>query len=264
MRYKVLPVKNVVALQDASKALMDRPIGLPGMGMVSGPTGYGKTTACTWLVNQVHGVYVRALRLWTPKSMLSAIARELDIHIRRMSNAEIAESIVHALAATGRPLFLDEADYVIESRRLTDTLRDIHDMSTVPMILIGMHGIERRIRGNEQLTGRMSQWVRFSGADMVDARMLADGLSEVKIEQSLLKKLHAAASPKDDLSGAEIRRLMVGIGQIENYAVKQGLDTIGANEWPKGRDFFIGQAVNVDKCTVTKLRPATTDTDPVH
>lgn len=243
MKNRILPVKNVSRLKAAGDALISRSMGMPGMGLIWGPTGYGKTTATTWFVNQCNGVYIRAMRLWSPKSMLTALARELDLDVHGRNNGEMVEAIIQRLAESGRPLFLDEADYVVESRRLTDTLRDIHDLSTVPVILIGMHGIEKRIRGNEQFTGRIAQWVAFQGADHEDARILADGLCEVAIEDDLLDALHKAAAPKRrQESGAEIRRLVVGLGQIEYFARARGMDCIGLADWPDDRDYFLGQA----------------------
>lgn len=244
MRYKTIPVKNIARLKDAGDALISRAHGMPGMGLIWGPTGYGKTTAVTWFVNQCHGVYVRAMELWAPSCMLSALAGEIDIDIKGLNNGKMVEAIVKGLVETGRPIFIDEADYVVESKRLINTLRDIHDLSTVPVILVGMHGIEKNIKKNEQFTGRISQWVNFEGIDHNDCRLLADGLTEVKIENDLLQKLFKAATPKTkDTRGAEVRRLVVGLGRIERCARASGLSAIGLNEWPHGDEFFIGSAV---------------------
>jgi hypothetical protein len=244
MRYRIVPVKNVSRLKEAGDALIQRAPGMPGMGMIWGPTGYGKTTATTWFVNRCHGVYVRAMAMWSPKTMLGAIARELDLPgAKSANNAELVEGIVMRLTEGGRPIFIDEADYVIERAQLTNTLRDIHDLSTVPVILIGMHGIQKRIKGNEQLTGRIAQWVSFEGLDLEDASLLSVALAEVRIGEDLLHALHREASPKGGDGGAEVRRLVVGLGAIEGYARSRGMDAIGAADWPKGRGFFLGSAV---------------------
>lgn len=261
MKYRILPVKNVARMQNAGEALITRSLGMPGMGLIWGPTGYGKTTAATWFINQCHGVYVRALRLSSPKSLLSSIARELDYDPGGRNNGEIVERIVQRLAETGRPLFIDEADYIVESRRLIDTLRDIHDLSTVPVILIGMHGIEKRIRGNEQFTGRIAQWVDFQGADFEDAELLANGLCEVSVATDLLQELYKAASPRTragEQGGAEIRRLVVGLGNIERYALGRGKQKIARADWPSDKSFFIGSPIDpaAGRASVTRLRHA--------
>lgn len=238
MKTRVVPIKNIFAMREAADALLSRSQGMPGMGLIYGPTGYGKTTATTWLVNQVHGVYVRSMALWSPKTMLEAIARELDIDVRRLTLAGMAGAIVQRLAETGRPLFIDEADYLVDSKRLVDTLRDIHDMSTSPVVLIGMSGIDRKLRGHPQLTGRMAQWVEFSGMDAEDVRMLADGLCEIRVADDCLDDLARRATPKE--GGAEIRRVVVGLGNIEQHARRKGLASIALADLPKGFDYFLG------------------------
>lgn len=246
MKYKVMPVKNVARLSEAGNALINRAMGMPGIGLVSGNTGLGKTTAASWLINQCHGVYVRAMSLWSPKTMLSAICKELDIDPVGKNNTQLVDAIIIRLAETGRPLFVDEADYVVDKKRLTDTLRDIHDLSSVPVIIIGMGDIEKKIRNNPQFTGRIAQWVKFEGLDMEDAQMLATGLCEVSVASDLLSKLYQSASPKTENTGAEIRRLVVGLGRIEQYARARGLSEISLAEWPNKQDFFIGNAAKTN------------------
>ena len=259
MRATTLPIKNISRLIEAGDALIRRVPGMPGMGMVWGPTGYGKSTATAWYVNQVNGVYIRAQALWSPKVMLGAIARELEVDGHGRNNGELVEMIVNRLAETGRPLFIDEADYIVERKLLTDTLRDIHDLSTAPVVLIGMHGIERKIRANPQFTGRIAQWVAFEGVDAEDARMLANGLCEVEVSDDLLDALRKEASPKGQLdAGAEVRRVVVGLGQIEHYARSRGKSRMALEDWPKGRSFFLGSApapaAATGKNKVAKLR----------
>lgn len=243
MKQKIVPVKNIARLREAGDALIQRMPGLPGMGLIWGPTGYGKTTGTTWMVNQCHGVYVRALALWSPQMMLRAIARELDVDTRGVSNGVIVELIIRRLAETGRPLFIDEADYVVEKKGLTNTLRDIHDLSAAPIVLVGMHGIEKRIRHNEQFTGRIAQWVEFAGLDMEDASLMARVLPDIEIKPDLVQALHDKASAHN--AGAEIRRLVIGLNQIEGYAKSTGRQSIALADWPKGRDFFVGAPVRI-------------------
>lgn len=234
MRSKIVPVSNVARLSAASEALLNREPGMPGMGLIHGHTGLGKTTAVTWLITRNNGVYVRALSTTTPSSLLRTIARELDLEPRH-SNVETVEAIVQRLAETGRPLFVDEADYLVTSSKLVETLRDIHDLATVPVVLIGMAGIQRKIKSREQLTGRIAQWVEFQPATMADLTLLAQQLMDVPVDTDLLQRLH-------EVCHGSMRLCVVGLSHIEAHAKAKGLDTIGLADWPNNKAFFFGDA----------------------
>lgn len=234
MLSKIVPVKNVARLNDAGEALRRRPAGMPGMGLVHGETGYGKTTAVTWYANRCNAVYVRALACWTPAAMLTAIARDLRIQPRG-SCAAMMNDIIEALSLSNRPLFVDEADYIIDSKRMTESLRDLHDMTTVPVVLIGMGGIDQRLSHRKQLTGRVMQDVHFQPCDLDDARNVAASLCEVRIADDLLERLHRQTA-------GSVRLLVVGLSRIEQHARSQGSSSINAAAWGKKDDFFTGDA----------------------
>lgn len=234
MRSKIVPVTNVARLADAGDALLNRAPGMPGMGLCFGPSGLGKTTAVAWLATRQHGVFVRARATWTATSMLETICRELNI-ASRARVAQTVDAIVDKLAESGRPLFVDEADYVVGNARLVDTLRDLHDLSNVPVILIGMAGIDRRISLSPQLAGRMAQWVEFQPCNTEDARLLARELCEVEVADDLVGELHMRAC-------GSIRNIVVGLGRIEQFARSRSSKSIASADWPRGADFFLGNA----------------------
>jgi DNA transposition AAA+ family ATPase len=229
MRSKIVPVSNVTRLSAAADALLNRQPGMPGMGLIYGDTGAGKTTATTWLITRNNGVYVRALSTTTPSSLLRTIARELDLD-PRPSNVETVELIVQRLAETGRPVFVDEADYLVTQQRLVETLRDIHDLATVPVVLIGMSGIERKLRSRPQLAGRVSQWVQFKPATREDITLMAAQLCDIEIDVELLQRLY-------DATQGSMRLAVVGMSHIEQVGKAKGLKTMTLSDWPRGRNF---------------------------
>lgn len=234
MRSKIVPVTNVARLAEAGDALLNRAPGMPGMGLCYGASGLGKTTAIAWLATRQHGVFVRAMATSTPTSLLDTICRELNI-ASRARVAQTVEAIVGKLAETGRPLFVDEADYVVGQSRLVDTLRDLHDLASVPVILIGMSGIDRRISLSPQLSGRMAQWVEFQPASNDDAKQLAKELCEVNVADDLVAELHTRAA-------GSVRNIVVGLGKIEQFARSRGSNKLALADWPRGADFFLGNA----------------------
>jgi len=192
MRVKTLDIKNVARLKAAGDSLIQRCYGTPGMGLIYGPSGSGKTTATTWYINQCNGVYVRACAVWSPSAMLTAICRELNLPKAR-SLSDMLDAIVAKLEETGRPLFIDEANHIIDKKILIETLRDLHDLSSAPVILIGMKDIHRNIQQRKQVSRRLAQWVRFEPCDVADTRKLADGLCEVMVKDDLLKAMKRRA-----------------------------------------------------------------------
>jgi len=230
MRYKIAPVKNIARLRDAYGALETAAPGVPRMGLVYGFTGAGKTTAITWLMNQTNAIVVKASPTWTLSSMLSKIMIEIGIDPLRRA-ADMEDIIIKTMQRDSRPLFVDEADAFTDpavrgdrSYAILETLRSIHDMSKMPVILIGMDGIERRLASRHQLMRRISQWIKFEKADFEDARTLADAICEVRIEDDLLERLL-------DASKGSVGLMMVGLANIERAAKANSYKSIGLDTW---------------------------------
>jgi DNA transposition AAA+ family ATPase len=246
MKSKIVLVNNVARMAEAGEALLRRPSGMPGMGLVEGETGYGKSTALTWYANRpnVNAVYVRALASWTPASMMESILRKLGREPRG-SCARMMNDIIEILALSQRPLFVDEADYLVDSKRMTESLRDLHDMATVPVVLIGMGGIGERLSHRKQLTGRIMQHVRFEPLNDEDAQKLATELTDVTVKPDLVAQLNKNAN-------GSARLLVVGLARIEQFAKARGLVSIGSQDWGRTA-FFTGEAPD---SKVTALRGA--------
>ena len=246
MKSKTVLIDNVARLAEAGEALLRRAPNMPGMGLVHGETGYGKSTAVAWFANRpsVNAVYVRALATWTPAAMLEAILKKLG-RSPRGGSSKMMEDIIEILALAQRPLFVDEADYLVDSKKMTESLRDLHDMATVPVVLIGMGGIDQRLAHRKQLTGRVMQDVKFNPLGEDDAQKLAKDLAEVEIKPDLVQLLNRQAA-------GSVRLLVVGLSRIELVAKSRGMGSIDAAAWGKGQ-FFTGEAPDAGK--VAQLRP---------
>lgn len=236
MKHQIAPVKNVTRLGVAFSALKRRDLGIPGIGLVHGFTGAGKTTAVTQLVVRENGVFVRANAVWTPNAMLGAITNELD-GVPTGQNSKMIGYITERLALSGRALFVDEADYLLHNLKMLEALRDLHDTAGVPVVLIGMDGIQKKITHREQFARRISEWVEFKPLDAVDAQVLASSICEIAVADDLVAKLHAAA-------GGSMGLMTVGLSRIEQYAKSKDWEAIDAAAW-KDRQFFMGKAPRV-------------------
>jgi DNA transposition AAA+ family ATPase len=231
MRTQVALTKNVAALQLAFEALDGRDRAVPGMGLVYGDTGAGKTTAVTWMVNRTRGVYVRANSGWTPSSMLARVMQELGgAPLQR--RAAMLDFIAEQLAMQTRPLFVDEGDYLLRDTSMLESLRDVHDLSGMPVVIVGMSGIQAKIIHKPQLAGRISHWVEFLPSDLEDARTLAKEVCEVTLDDELLASVHREAK-------GSVRLMVVGMARIEALAKANGWKHVDADQWGS-RPLFLG------------------------
>ncbi|MGF1723342.1 AAA family ATPase [Photobacterium nomapromontoriensis] len=225
MKPVVAPVKNVSATQIAFSTLFQRAYGVPGIGLIHGPSGYGKTTTTTYLYNQVNGIYVSARAHDTTQSITSRIVEELGSEPCRNINKNI-DFIIEQMSMYERPLFIDEADYMMGDVRMLETVRDLYDGTEVPVILIGMDQIARRISTRKQFYNRISEWVEFKPADLEDVQIMADNLLEdgVTADEALLDHLRHCAC-------GEMRRITIGLTKIEHLALANELEVVTLADW---------------------------------
>lgn len=225
MKAVVAPVKNVIATQTAFDSLCTRSYGVPGIGLIHGDTGRGKTTAVAYLFNQVNGVLVRARANDTTSSLLGRIVSELGA-APMGRNSRMVDYIIEQMSMHERPLFIDEADYLMGDLKMLETIRDLYDATEVPVVLIGMDQIARRISERKQFFNRISEWVEFKPADLDDVmtmagEMLEDGIS---VDPDLLEQLRLS-------SNGEMRRITIGLAQIEKLARANDLEYVMPDHW---------------------------------
>ena len=162
--------KNVMAAFDAYQTVEQAAQeGSPAMALFSGQAGLGKTTAGAFLFVQADGILVRCLKSDTMGTLLERLAQDLGLD-KRQRKADMINFIVRELALTGKPLFIDEADYLADKTEVLETIRDIYDLSGVPIVLIGYEHLPKKIKRLPQLFGRISQHVQSQKADEEDIR----------------------------------------------------------------------------------------------
>ncbi|WP_330925274.1 ATP-binding protein [Candidatus Sororendozoicomonas aggregata] len=237
MRNITVPVKNITKLSAQGDALLNAPMRLTHrLGLIWGNTGDGKTTAVSWFAVQHSAFYVRAMAAWrTPSALLRAICRELEIQPRRCLG-DMLNDINNQLSMEMRPLFIDEADYLVRYPDMRDTIMDLQDMSTVPIILVGMKDIRSEIKKSEKFDNRFLIDVHFTPLDKQDARVLTNALCEVEVADDLLTNLYKFAR-------GNTRRITTGLYRIEQVAEQLGVKQmdLAAFKAAKGT-YFLGVA----------------------
>jgi len=230
MRAKIVNTENRMMLIKTLTRLRIRGAAVPGICLVHGATGSGKTTALASAVAAYDAAFVRAEAMGCAGSLLDDICFELGV-AAPYRNAAKFKAITSELKRKPRPLFVDEVDYLLRESRQLEMLRDLHDSTGVPIILIGMEEIEKKLLNYPQLTRRISNRLHFGPCDLADAQLLASELCEVEIEPELLAKMHGKAQ-------GCIGLMVLALSLFEAQAKEEGQKRIGIADWG-GQDMFL-------------------------
>lgn len=150
--------------------LQNKPDNISKIGLIYGEAGLGKTKTALYLSIKFDAIYIRATNSMTPKWLLEEIAKELD-EIPRFYTADIFRQCVNALKEkpqmimtserakndaginfsertrqNDKVVIIDEIDYLLADFKAIETLRDLHDKTGVPIILVGMNLAKHKLK----------------------------------------------------------------------------------------------------------------------
>lgn len=231
--YGSAPLANVALCLGTLTKAMNRPAHLPGITVFYGPSGYGKSTAAGIARTHSQAYYVQARSSWTRKAAHMAILQEMGV-MPAKTLYEMANQVAEQLVLSGRPLIIDEVDYLVERGSL-EIIRDIYEASLAPIMLIGEEGLPVKLRKFERFHGRVLDFAPAAPASLGDAMALRDLYAKkVNIAEDLMQHIHAAAN-------GSVRRVCVNIERVQEIALTEGLSAIDLAAWGK-RDLFTGEA----------------------
>lgn len=177
--------RNMALALDTLNEVNDAGPGLPRICLFFGPSGYGKTVACAHAASLTDACYIQAREVWTSKSLLIAIANELGIKHIRKTSYEIVDQIIDRLDLSQQPLILDEADYLVK-KQFVDIIRDIHDATHVPIMMVGEEALPARLKEWERFDNRILVATMAQPSTIEDGRLLRDiYCQKVRVEDDL-------------------------------------------------------------------------------
>lgn len=200
---------NINKFVSAMTRLLKREDGIPGMGLIYGEPGLGKTRAALWWCAQDNSVFIRTKKLMSGRWLLEEIVAELgEAPMRRTS--DLFRQAVDQLLERPRLLFIDEADYLAHDALVIETLRDLHDTTGTPLILIGMDQADKKLMRFKHLFDRFSEIVRFHPLTKEDIKAIAEQMCEVKLSEDAIAYIHSNAN--------RFRRVVVWLYKAEAIA----------------------------------------------
>lgn len=222
---KIAPIQSLMTTQAAFEDIYNSEIP-ERMMLIHGEPGRGKTTAACTIFSQYNGVLLTAKPGWRQRALLENLLLELGSGVGHTTNARLLDAAIKALGDRGRPLFIDEVDFLFEDKKCLETLRSIHDCAFVPVVLIGMssvsgyQGINTKIKKHPQISDRIVQWIEFTPIDVADLNAMiatiTPGLELTdEVKEALLKETHG-----------NVRRVKTSLIQMRFSAACAGTKTV--------------------------------------
>lgn len=209
--------KNVKGFINLIYNLKNKPDNISKIGLVYGNAGLGKTKTAIYLSIQFDTIYVRATNKMTTKWLLEEIAKELD-EIPRFYTADIFRQCVNALKTNLKMIIVDEIDYLLADFRTIETLRDLHDETGVPIILVGMQLSKHKLKKHNHLFDRISKIYNFTEFEYSDMKQITEEISEVDITKEAAHIIHNKAK--------SFRKIAEMIDMFEKVGQANGLTQI--------------------------------------
>jgi len=182
-----IETSRVMAFREAAGVVKDTVKGQPGFMVAWGYAGRGKTEcAKEYAVRTKEAVYVRVFQSWTPRAMLATVCSEINgMNPARVDHAK--RVIIEELERTPKILLIDEADRLVPGN--IEHLRDIHDETGTPIVLIGEPSLYGRLTAKRRIWERVTRVVEFGpvtdedvvyfGMKACDLKIMPDAAGEL-------------------------------------------------------------------------------------
>lgn len=217
MKKVFVKTKNVKRFITMTNNLQNRAEGVPGMGLVYGEPGLGKTQTINWWAFKNDALLIRCTKLMTPKWLLTEILSEMD-EVVPYRISECFNLVIKNLIQNPQVLIVDEIDYLTIDSNIIETLRDIHDKTNIPVIFVGMAQAHSRLRRFKHLYDRLSEIIKFEPFTPADISLIVKELSEVEMTDCAIKYIAHSTN--------RFRQIVKLINKAEILAKANGLSSV--------------------------------------
>ena len=215
MKRTFIRTKNVKRFVSLMEELQKLPPNIPKLALVYGEHGLGKTHSIIWWATRNDAIYVRANNEMTQNGLLKAIVEELGerAYFYMQENYNL---ILKHLKQNPQIIIVDEVDYLVGSKNVIEILRDIQDNTGVPIILVGMGAMDKKIARFKHFEDRIYKKLKFE-------HFLPDDIKEIleQITEDAILYLSTRIN--------QFRQLVKLLEKIEKLSQRNGID--GFNEY---------------------------------
>lgn len=220
MRNKLVETANVSAFIETAGSLERAEAGVPGLALVHGMRGLGKTRTAIWYATQNGSVYLRSKSLWSPRWMLEELAVELGVAPAKQKK-DLFMTINDELKQRPRLVIIDESN--IPPTMCLDAIRDLHDLTENPFLLIGHEGIVTRLKRMGPFFDRFLYVTEFKPLAAKDLDSFCRTCMEIPVDEDVIRKVL-------ERTGGNFRKSIVALKGLENRAKMNGSKRITVKE----------------------------------
>ena len=218
MKKVFVKTNNVKRFITMMNNLQNRAEGVPGMGLVYGEPGLGKTQAIKWWAFKNDAILIRCNQIMSARWLLKEILDYMS-EIKPYSISDSFDEVIRNLILTPRVLIVDEVDYLtMDKNKSIEILRDIHDKTNVPVVLVGMTSANSRLKKFSHLYDRLSEIVKFERFSKTDIKTIIRELSEIAMTECAIKYIYSNYN--------RFRQIVKVINKAETVAKANGLSSI--------------------------------------
>lgn len=220
---------NVAELLAAYREINAAPMHHPRLGCFFGWAGLGKSTAAAVVNQKENTIYVEVKSVWTTKYFLEQIAKEVGIKDLRRTIPHLQEAIIEEINHCGRGLIIDEVDHVLRKEAMIEVIRDIHESTNVPILLIGEEALPEKLHKWQKVHSRVLRWIPASALSPEDATKIRDAYCQAgmpKIEDDLIEEFRIRCK-------GNARYIVVNIHNAQELARQSGWESVSLEQWGK-------------------------------
>ena len=217
MKNVFVKTNNVKRFITMMNNLQNRAEGVPGMALVYGEPGLGKTQTINWWAFKNDAILVRCNQMMTARWLLKEILDYMS-EIKPYTISESFNEVIRNLILNPRVLIVDEIDYLTMESKAVEILRDIHDRTNVPVVLVGMTSANSRLKKFSHLYDRLSEIIKFEKFSKTDIKTIVKELSEIEMTDCAVKYIYSNLN--------RFRQIVKIINKSEIIAKANGLNSI--------------------------------------
>ena len=215
MKRTFIRTKNVKRFVSLMEELQKLPPNIPKLALVYGEHGLGKTHSIIWWATRNDAIYVRANNEMTQNGLLKAIVEELGerAYFYMQENYNL---ILKHLKQNPQIIIVDEVDYLVGSKNVIEILRDIQDNTEVPIILVGMGAMDKKIARFKHFEDRIYKKLKFEHFSPDDIKEILEQITEIKFTEDAILYLSTRTN--------QFRQLVKLLEKIEKLSQRNGID----------------------------------------